>query len=354
MKINKKNYTIKKIIQDDDDFKLLDILFNEKSNKWIHNYQNFIEQTYPKSFKCLEFLISLNQPFNVEQLLKKSFQENNQKWVFHFFEAFEKLKNGLNENPFASNIITNQMNIVDNFDYDSFLNSEKQMWKIVFPQIKDYTHMLVSKIFEKKDYKLLEKLEFFCHDFHVPFPIKKIIEQSFIYDKIEILKSFQKYISQKMLDGDELTDIITTIGLTGNVKNFEFFIQKIMPFKNFNNYQKSLVFNGFLLTNYTELCEYLIQKHDFTFYPKEKNLYEEFIDMRRISWEDTEENTESSRNLLLLINNLFNKYHWDKLLLKKEIQEFPNLKNILTKIMFNEELENQLMAQQTQRQKIKI
>lgn len=336
---------IKSAIEKDNIQSLKNIFAQKGKKEFINHYQEFLEKTYPKSIQSLSFLISFNELFQCRHLIQKGLKENNEKWIVQLFESLTELKNQrIEKQNNSSNFFKNITLIISEFDYQSFIDSSPKMWKVIFPYIRNYSHMIVNAIFENQKYEKLKQLEDICNFYQQEIPIKSILEQSFIYDKLDIALHYQKYLKQYEQKQEDRSDLINAIGLSGSIKAFNFFQKEIMDVNKFTANEKALLFNGSLLTNYTQLSEYLIENYQFHFYPPEKKLLKEFLDVRKTIWEDNDDNDESNsaEKLLTFINHWFNKYHWDKNLLKEEIKNFSNLKKIFSSILLNENLEKEL------------
>ncbi len=331
------------VIEKDDIQSLKNIFAQKEKKEFFKHYQEFLEKTYPKSIQSLSFLISLNEIFQCRNLIQKGLKENNEKWIVQLFESLTELKNQrIEKQNNSSNVFKNITFIISEFDYQSFIDSSPKMWKVLFPYIRNYSHMIVNTIFEKENYEKLKQLEDICEFYQQEIPIKSILEQSFMYDKLDIALHYQKYLKQYEKKQDDRTDLINSIGLSGSIKAFDFFQKEIVDVNKFTDNEKALLFNGSLLTNYTQLSEHLIENYQFHFYPQDKKLLKEFLDVRKTIWEDNDYDLLSAKKLIILVNNWFNKYHWDKSLLKKEIKDFPNLTKILSTIIFNKSLEKEL------------
>lgn len=340
-------YQVQDIIKKDDD-KALRNIFNDLNQRDEFNsyHEDFLHCTYPDSFKCLYFLMNdMNRRYNVHSVLYYCFQNNNEKWLTLFLETLQKKKEEFKSDSIAASILDKNLFVMRmDIDYVALLNSNSEVWNTMFSHHNlelFKPHMLLNEIFDLKQYSKVYLFEELCHTHNFELPIKDILQKSFQENELDIAEYFlEKY--QPVFSKEDIADIINVVGLTGNVDNFKFFTQHFLNFHDFNIEQISLVFNAGLIVNKTDIVSYLKEQYSIDFYPLDNKLKSNFLANRHTMWEDNDENSPSSLELLQNVNHLFNIYKWDKEELIKELQPFTELSQLFTKISLNEKLQSKL------------
>lgn len=352
-------YQVQEIIKNDDD-KALKKIFNdlEKREEFYSYHEDFLHCTYPDSFKCLYFLMNdMNRRYNVHSVLQHCFKNNNEKWLTLFLETLDKKIKENKSDQAATFILSKNIMVMNmNFDYLSLLNSNKEIWDILFSHENIglfKPHMLVNEIFDNEQHSKIYLFHELCQKYNIELPIKNIFQKSFQENILDIIEYFlEKYHS--VFNQEDTTDLLNSVGLTGNVDNFKFFIKHFLDFNDFNHEQISLAFNSGFIVNKTDIIAYLKEKYSIDFYPFEQKLRSNFIAIRHTMWEDNNENSPSSLLLLQNINHLFTVYQWDKTELVKELKPFGELSQLFEKIILNEKLQSKLESKNLSTMKGKI
>lgn len=345
-------YTVQTYIKEDNDIELLKIIKTTDSDikEEFHSYyEDFLHCTYPNSFKCLYVLMNeVNKRYNLHSVFSQCFKDNNIEWLSLFLETLEKKKNQYtNNNSTDYKIMSNNLlSMSRDIDYFHLLNSSPKIWELIFKH-KDLdlliSHMLVAEIFEQNCLDKLETFDTLCEKYNVTLPIKNIMYNAFAYNNVELVQHYlQKY--QPTFDNTDTTDLLTNVSLYGNQESFQYFLQHFLSFEDFSTSQISLAFNACLVVNKTEILTYLKDTYNIDFYPKNENLKKEFLKVRYTMWDDNDEKTPDTLELLKNINNLFNLYGWDKSQLKEEVKDFCEITKMLDNVLLNNKLNSKLMV----------
>lgn len=349
-------YEVQSIIQNDN-IKLLKKIFDDKNKESeLRDYfEDFLHCTYPKSFKSLHFLMQMNKRYSIHSAFSSAFKDDNIEWIDSYLSTLSTKK--INNTDYTSQDIISKNSMVAeiNFDYDSFINSSKDIWDIFFKYNNMLNlfkpHMVLNAIFDvdnpqlDKVYLLLE----LCDKNKIEFPIKECISKCFFHNELELADDLLKRLSPSF-NQDDTTDLINSVGLSSNIDCFNFLNDKIFPLSEFNPEQKALIFNGGFVCQKTELSLFLIKNHNFKFYPDEISLKNLFIAHRNTMWEDNEYS-----NQLEFLNDLLPLIPHENLNdLVKEVDSFPNAKKTLNSILLNNKLSSSLNENLNQSKKNKI
>lgn len=347
------------IVQDDD--KAIKKIFEDPAQKeeFKSYYDDFMHCTYPNSFKCLYYLMNeVHLRYDIHSLFTHAINDNNTEWLNFFFETFQENMSVVGEKKInhgailAKNIFTMSIN----FDYESFMTASPEMWHVVFKNHKCeifQPHLLLNTIFESEDLSNVYVLEALCQQYQLDMPLKDIISKAFFAHELNMAEYFISKYSLNF-DKDDLTDLINTVGLSGNVDVFKIFTDHLLPFEEFNHEQISFVFNSGLLIGKTQLTQYLKEQYGIDFYPDDTSLRKQFIAVRSTIWEDNDETSSTSAKLLDHVNSLFDLFLWDKNELKKEIYAYPQISQLLSKLHLHNKLQHNLEAKNKPSIKSKI
>jgi len=288
-------YEVQSIIQNDN-LKLLKKIFDDKNKESeLRDYfEDFLHCTYPKSFKSLHFLMQMNKRYNIHSAFYSAFKDNNIEWIEAYLSTLTIKKINNTDSTVQDIILKNSMNLEINLDYESFINSSKDIWDTCFKYNNMLNilkpHMVLNAIFDEKApqldkvYLLLE----LCDKYEIKFPIKECISKCLFYNELELADDLLKRFSPSF-NQDDTTDLINSVGLSSHVESFIFFNDKILPLSDFNSEQQALIFNGGFVCQRTELASFLIKEHNYQFYPDDLNLKNLFISHRNTMWEDNED-----------------------------------------------------------------
>lgn len=341
-------YTVQSYIKDDNDIELLNIIKNPELKEDFHSYyEDFLHCTYPKSFKCLYVLMNqVNKRYNLHSVFSQCFKDNNLEWLSLFLDTLEKKKNQFTiQNSIDYTIIRNNLfSMSRDIDYFHLHNSSEQIWDLMFKHNNCdlfKPHMLVAEIFEQNKLDKLETLEILCEKYSVELPIKNIISNAFAFEQLELVEHYlHKY--QPQFDKDDTTDLLNTVALHGNKVSFQYFTQHFLSFEDFNIEQISLSFNAGLIVNKTDILSYLKETYNIDFYPENKKLHNDFIKVRYTMWDDNNENTPATLELVKNVNSLFDVYKWNKTQLIEEIQHFSDIKKMFDNLLLHNKLHSKL------------
>lgn len=367
-------YHVQDLIIKDDDKSIKKIFEDiEQQEEFKSYYEDFIHCTYPNSFKCLYYLMNeVHLRYDIHSIFTHAIKDNNIEWLDFFFEKFYSDMGNISNKTsnissktsntsvtlfdhakiLAKNIFSMSMN----FDYETLVNASPEMWDIMF---KHYPceifkpHLLLNTVFDNEAYSKVYLLEELCHKYTIELPLKDILSKAFYAHDLDMAEYFiSKY--HPSFDKDDLTDLVSTIGLSGKPEVFQFFNQHFLPFEDFNTEQISLVFNSGLLTGKTQLTQYLKEHHYIDFYPSDKNLNNYFVQSRSTIWEDNNEQSSSSLLLLHNVNQLFDMFLWDKTTLQKEISSFTEISRLFSNLQLNNKLHDNLQQRDISSPKLKL
>lgn len=367
-------YKVQSYIKHDNDIELLKIIKSpdsEVKEEFHSYYEDLLHCTYPNRFKCLYVLLNeVNKRYNLHSVFSQCFKDNNLEWLGLFLETLQKKKNqyweilngngnGQYTDKLRSNYLIMSNNLLSmsrDIDYFHLLNSSEPIWELMFKHNNCELfkpHMLVAEIFEQNKLEKLNTIDVLCEKYKVELPIKNIISNAFAFEHLDIVEHYlQKY--QPSFDNNDTTDLLNTVALHGNKELFQYFVQHFLSFEEFSVEQISLSFNSGLIVNKTDILSYLKDNHNIDFYPQDKNLKKDFIKVRYTMWDDNDENTPATLELLKNINNLFDLYHWNKQELIEEIQNFSEIKKLFDNILLNSKLNSKLSVKNISSQKGKI
>lgn len=353
-------YHVQELIAQDD-YKAIKEIWSDPSKKedFKSYHEEFMHCTYPNSFKCLYFLMTeVNLRYDIHSAISHAMKDNNVEWLEFFLETLShSLESSTDKQSISSQILSKNIFVMSlNFDYENLLKSSSEIWDVVFKYSKSQIFsifMLVNEIFDNKDYSQLSLIEEFSHKYSLDLPIKEIISKAFSAQDLGIVEHFvSKYSPQ--FDQHNLSDLANTVGLTSNVNIFNYFTQHFLPFENFTNEQISLVFNSGLLIGKTALTQHLKEVYDIDFYPLDEKLKKEFISSRSTMWEDNNDHLTTTLSLLNNINNLFNRFSWDKNELAKEMSSYSEISQLFSKVQLNNRLLDNLEPKKSSSIKGKI
>lgn len=352
-------YEVSSHIKNDNDIELLRIMHNPECQEDFYSYyEEFLHCTYPHSLKCLYVLMNdVNKRYNVHSIFSQCFKKNNVEWLSLFLDTLYKKQQQFEKDSIEHHIIErNVFNMAMDMDYCNLVHSSPDILNLVFKYYDSNLfriNKLVSEIFPENMLEKLDLIDTLCLEYNVKFPIKEIFTNAFIFKQLNIIEYyFQKY--QPHFSLNETTDLLNTVALHGDLTNFKYFVQHFLDFNDFNKEQTSLAFNSGLITNKTDILSYLKDNYNIDFYPQDKQLQIEFRKIRKTMWQDNNENTHDTLSLLQNINNLFDRYKWDKFKLIEEIQYFPEIKRLFDNVLLTNKIQEELPIKNSLGIKLKL